>query len=212
MKVNPAPLHLAQTVITGLVIALSIAILGTSAHTLVVYNKQQRHNPWWTPMWSQHFDTQGTKALLASSVVTLVLSAVFLVLSLIPKLALRQKYTLRALISLGTNLPCFLLTLITVIWARILNSNTPGRDTIQTWTCRYKNDRSTPQDMSVPAHLSNGMFGSLCTESKFALYGTLTVFLLLGFSMVVTMVTWLADKWAARQQRKEVGEMGSVRS
>lgn len=64
----------------------------------------------------------------------------------------------------------------------------------------------------MPAHLSNGMFGSLCTESKFALYGTLTVFLLLGFSMVVTMVTWLADKWAARQQRKEVGEMGSVRS
>jgi len=88
MKVNPAPLHLAQTVITGLVIALSIAILGTSAHTLVVYNKQQRHNPWWTPMWSQHFDTQGTKALLASSVVTLVLSAVFLVLSLIPKVRL----------------------------------------------------------------------------------------------------------------------------
>jgi ABC-type uncharacterized transport system YnjBCD permease subunit len=87
-KVNPAPLHLAQTVITGLVVALSIAILGTSAHTLDVYNKQQRHNPWWMSMWPQHFDTQGTKALLASSVVTLVLSAVFLVASLIPKVCL----------------------------------------------------------------------------------------------------------------------------
>lgn len=88
MKVNPAPLHLAQTIVTGLVVALSIAILGTSAHTLDVYNKQQDQNPWWMPMWTQHFDTQGTKALLASSVVTVVLSSVVLVLSFIPKVCL----------------------------------------------------------------------------------------------------------------------------
>lgn len=41
MKVNPAPLHLAQTVITGLVVALSVAVLGTAAHTLDIFNKQQ---------------------------------------------------------------------------------------------------------------------------------------------------------------------------
>jgi hypothetical protein len=64
MKVNPAPLHLAQTIITGLVVAFSIAILGTSAHTLDVYNKQRSTNPWWTPLWPQHFDTHGTKALI----------------------------------------------------------------------------------------------------------------------------------------------------
>jgi hypothetical protein len=87
MKVNPAPLHLAQTVITGLVIVLSIAILGTSAHTLDVYHKQQPKNPWWMTMWPEHFDTQGTKALLASAVVTFVLSTVFLVLSVIPKVS-----------------------------------------------------------------------------------------------------------------------------
>lgn len=63
--------------------------------------------------------------------------------------------------------------------------------------------------MAVPSSLTNSNFKGLCQESKFALYGTLVVFLLLGFSMVVTMVTWLADKWAARQQRKEV-EMGTV--
>jgi hypothetical protein len=85
MKVNPAPFHLAQTVITGLVVALSIAILGTSAHTLDVYNKQRSTNPWWTPLWPQHFDTHGTKALIASSVVTLVLLSAFLVMSLLPK-------------------------------------------------------------------------------------------------------------------------------
>lgn len=36
------------------------------------------------------------------------------------------------------------------------------------------------------------------------------MFLLLGISMGVTMVTWLADKWAARQARKEGAEMGSI--
>jgi len=85
MKVNPAPLHLAQTVITGLVVALSIAILGTAAHTLNVYNKQHTSNPWWLPLWPQHFDVHGTKALVASAAVALVLSGVFLVMSLIPK-------------------------------------------------------------------------------------------------------------------------------
>lgn len=65
--------------------------------------------------------------------------------------------------------------------------------------------------MSVPGRLSNGNFKSLCQESKFALYGTLVVFLLLGISMGVTMITWLADKWASKQQRKEA-EMGNIPS
>jgi hypothetical protein len=230
MKVNPAPLHLAQTIITGLVIVFSICILGTAAHTLDVYNKQHASNPWWAPLWSQHFDTHGTKALIASAVVTLVLSGVFLVMSVVPKVslqhatwtylsvlttsqfALRQKYTLRALISLGTILPSFLLTLMTVVWAHILNRNAPELDTIQTWTCRYKNSQPGPQTSDVPSNLSNATFKGLCQESKFALIGTLIVFLLLGVSMAVTMVTWLADKFAARQARKEGAEMGSIQS
>lgn len=210
MKVNPAPFHMAQTAITGLVVVFSIAILGTSAHTLDVFNKQQSTNPWWMPLWPQHFDTHGTKALVASSVVTLVLSGAYLVMSFIPKLNLRQKYTLRALIGLGTILPSFLLSLMTVVWAHVLNRNTPSLDTIQTWTCRYQRSHPLPQNMGVPDHLGNSDFRSLCQESRFALYGTLVVFLLLGISMGVTMVTWLADKFAARQQRKEGVEMGTV--
>ena len=61
MKINPAPFHLAQAIITGLVVLFSICILGTSAHTLNVFNKQHLTNPWWAPMWPQHFDVQGTK-------------------------------------------------------------------------------------------------------------------------------------------------------
>tara|TARA_R110002003_G_scaffold130_3_gene12170 strand:+ start:14053 stop:14742 length:690 start_codon:yes stop_codon:yes gene_type:complete len=229
MKINPAPFHLAQTVITGLVVALSIAILGTSAHTLNVYHKQRTTNPWWMMMWPQHFQTHGTKALIASAVVTMVLSALFLVMSVVPKVcpilfererrhltseqfALRQKYTLRALISVGTILPSFLLSLIAIVWAHILNRNTPEQDTIQTWSCRYQNQKPQAQDAALPSYLSNKDFKGICRESRFALYGTLVVFLLLGISMVVTMVTWLADKWTARQSRKEGVEMGSVQS
>jgi ABC-type uncharacterized transport system YnjBCD permease subunit len=87
MKINPAPLRLAQTVLTGLVVVFSLAILGSAAHTLDVFNKQQTSNPWWLPMWPQHFDTHGTKALIASSVIALVLSSAFLVASFLPSVS-----------------------------------------------------------------------------------------------------------------------------
>jgi hypothetical protein len=62
--------------------------------------------------------------------------------------------------------------------------------------------------MSVPKDLGNSDFKSLCDESKFALYGTLVVFLLLGASIVVTVAGWMADKWAVRRERKEGLDMG----
>jgi hypothetical protein len=95
MKINPAPLHLAQAIVTGLVLILSIAILGTSAHTLSVYNKQHLSNPWWAPMWPQHFDVQGTKALIASSVVTLVLCGAFLAASFVPQVSSKKRSSYR---------------------------------------------------------------------------------------------------------------------
>lgn len=100
------------------------------------------------------------------------------------------------------------MTLVTFIWAKIVNNNAPEVDTIQTWTCKYKSSQPLPQDMAMPSNMGNSSFKSLCEESRFALYGTLTVFLLLGISMTVTMVTWLADKWASRQSRKEGLQMG----
>jgi hypothetical protein len=51
--------------------------------------------------------------------------------------------------------------------------------------------------------MGNSNFARVCSESKFALYGTLVVFLLLGAGLAGAIVVWLADKLAARQQRKE---------
>ncbi|KAL1592338.1 hypothetical protein SLS60_011416 [Paraconiothyrium brasiliense] len=203
MKINPAPLHLAQTVITGLAVAFSVAILGTAAHTLDVFNKQQTSNPWWLPLWPQHFDVHGTNALIASATVTLALSGVFLVMSLIPQVNLANKHTLRALLALGSAGPSSLLTVVTVIYVHILNAKSE-LDTIQTWTCKYKNSAPMQQDMALASNMGNGNFTSLCHQSKFALYGTLVVFVLLCASMGLSVVGWMADKWSERQERKEL--------
>lgn len=117
---------------------------------------------------------------------------------------LANKHTLRALIALGTTIPSALLALVTVIYAHVINHDTPNHDTIQTWTCKYKNSKPLQQDLALPANMGNGNFGSLCMQSKFALYGTLTVLLLLGGSMALSVLGWLADKWSARQTRKEM--------
>jgi len=155
-------------------------------------------------MWPGHFNVSGTKALVGASAATFVLATVYLVAALVPKVDLKAKYTLRALLSLGTTLPACLVTLVTVIYVHILNHDSPEMDTIQTWTCKYKNDQPEDQDISLPSNMGNGAFKSVCSESKFALYGTLIVFLLLGLNMCLTIVTWLADKWAARSARKEI--------
>jgi len=61
--------------------------------------------------------------------------------------------------------------------------------------------------------MGNGNFVSLCHQSKFALYGTLVVMLLLTGSIGLSIVGWGADKWSARQQRKgsEAGSMDEVK-
>lgn len=203
--INPATLHKAQAAIAGLSAALSVAILGTSAHTLHIYNTQQSTNPWWLYLWPQHFDVSGTKALVASATTSLVLCIVFLVLGVVPKFSISNRHTLRALVSLGTAVPSALLALVTVIYAHIINNNAPELDTIQTWTCRYRNSQPViKQSADLPSSMANSNFDSLCKESKFALYGTLVVFVLLSANMGLAVVTWLADKWAARKTRKEL--------
>jgi hypothetical protein len=123
----------------------------------------------------------------------------------IPQLKNNQKHTLRFLLALGTLLPSGLLSLTTLVYAHILNSNSPDLDTIQTWTCKYKGSTSLVQDldMPMPSDLGNGNFGALCRESQFALWGTLVVFLILSMAVGLSFATWLADKWAQRAERKE---------
>lgn len=111
---------------------------------------------------------------------------------------------MRALAAIGSAAPSSVLCLATIIYAHVLNNDAPELDTIQTWTCKYKSGRPMQQNMPLPSNMGNGNFGRLCHESKFALYGTLVVFLMLVLSTGLGVVGWCADKWAARQTRKEM--------
>ena len=79
---------------------------------------------------------------------------------------LTERYTARALLALSTTLPAALVSLVTVIFVHILNHSGSDMDTIQTWTCKYKNSHPVEQtSVDLPSGMGNGDFKSLCSES-----------------------------------------------
>lgn len=62
------------------------AVLGTAAHAFSVYRKgHAANNPWWLPLWPQHFDTANTEALIATAGGVVLLNFVYILLRLLPK-------------------------------------------------------------------------------------------------------------------------------
>jgi len=62
------------------------AILGTAAHAFSVYRMgRAANNPWWLPLWPQHFDTANAEAVIGASAGIVLLNVVYIVLSLLPK-------------------------------------------------------------------------------------------------------------------------------
>jgi hypothetical protein len=76
-----------------------------------------------------------------------------------------NKPTLRGLLGLGTTIPPAIVALITVIYCHMLNDDTPELDTIQTWTCKYKDSLPLQQDLVMPSNMGNSNFEKICTES-----------------------------------------------
>ena len=80
--------------------------------------------------------------------------------------------------------------LCTVIYAHILNHNSPDIDTIQTWTCKYKNNKPLSQDLNIPSNMGNGLFRSICQES--VCHISLQI---LGSEQILTIVTGICPLW-----------------
>ena len=170
----------AQLVLSILSFMTACAVLGTSAHSFSVYVKgRSANNPWWLPLWPQHFYTRNTQALIGSAAGVVLLNLVFLVLSLLPKVRdsilffclltkpvkvnLSSKPLVAAITTVGFALPAFFLALFSIIFNSVLNKRTTNSDTIQSWTCRF--DKSMPiQDISIPETFSNGQFSMICLE------------------------------------------------
>lgn len=60
-------LRVAALIILSLSTCLSLAILATAADVLATYNTEKDSNPWWLPIWPQHFDSKGLETLISVS-------------------------------------------------------------------------------------------------------------------------------------------------
>jgi len=140
----------------------------------------------------------------------LVLNLIHVIVIFITKLNLLAHPTHRALLTVAVCIPACMVSLSTIVYAHILNGNSPSLDTIQTWTCRFDDAKQAVDNLSVPTGESNKMFSQLCHESKFALYGTLIVFLLQGLMLVVAVFGWVIEKWTQRKSNKEWKDGSSV--
>ena len=67
--------------LTGLALLCGLAVLGTSADTLAVYNATHLPREFNLPLWPDNFDLRPTIALVACSVVVVLSSAVSLLFS-----------------------------------------------------------------------------------------------------------------------------------
>ncbi|KAF2104312.1 hypothetical protein NA57DRAFT_51145 [Rhizodiscina lignyota] len=188
------PLRTAQIVLAIISIALSASILGTAADTYRVYKQQSSGmNPWWLPLWPDHFDTSSTPALIGTGAAILILNLVFVVVSLFPRIPIVQSPKLSGLFTMLVAVPSFLLSLFGIIFAHVLNTHAGGntqRDTIQTWTCRFKNAHPMDGGLEIQSNMSNESFGRLCTESMFSFYGLIPLMVLQFTMIIVALVGW----------------------
>ena len=67
-----------QVGISLLILSLCIAIIGSAGHVLSVYDDEKDTNLWWLPLWSDHFDVGGTRILIGSAAVVVIMNTVFL--------------------------------------------------------------------------------------------------------------------------------------
>ncbi|EMC92048.1 hypothetical protein BAUCODRAFT_115337 [Baudoinia panamericana UAMH 10762] len=144
----------------GLSICLNAAIIGCAGRTLNIFHLQQKSNDWLLPIWPDHFDLREVNTLIGASAAVLVLNAVIAMAVVVQRLPANLIVLLCS--TLGT--AC---SLVAIIFPTILRYHAPGRDTLQTWACRWNGSNGSP-----------AMFSSICSETRFAFYTTIPVFVI----------------------------------
>lgn len=165
-------------------IGLSIAIIGTAGRTLTVYQTQHNDNAYFLPLWASHFDLRELGALIGTSTVIVVLNAILAVALFVT--ALPANLIVLASSSLST-----VISILAVSFSAVLNNRGP-RDTLQSWTCRWR-DLS---EQGVPRQ-----FDTLCHETRFAFYTTIPV-LILQLILLALALYAIATSGASSQSRQ----------
>ncbi|KAF2431609.1 hypothetical protein EJ08DRAFT_696401 [Tothia fuscella] len=182
---------------------LAAAIVGTGIHAYRTYVIQRAaNNPWWLPLWPQHFDTTGTKALIGAGAGIVLTNVIYIAISFLSKFDQAPRSLLASLAGIVLSTASSLIAIFSIVLILILNRRAPESDTIQTWTCKFS--LNIPNAMIMPdgvqsADLSNDLFGTLCRESKFGFYGMVSV-LVLQFLLFISVIA----KWFTGRQPQQV--------
>ncbi|KAF1811763.1 hypothetical protein P152DRAFT_398484 [Eremomyces bilateralis CBS 781.70] len=152
--------------ISALTVLLAGATIGSAAYTLQQYKDQKaQNNPWWLPIWTDHFDLNGTKSLIASGSVSLALGLVYFLALAIPRFQVAGRPKLSLAIASATAIPSVVVSVFAIAFVQVLNQKSPDVDTIESWTCRWSQTPAIAKELSVPATFTNEGFGTLCTAS-----------------------------------------------
>lgn len=150
---------------------LALPILAVSAHVLSLYRRQHASNPWWLPVWRAHFDTHGLVGVISGSCVVFALDLVSIGVVVAgtkggkvgfrsPDQCSRQKLIRTQNKGMTWAMVALMVcsaaaSLVAVVMPAVTNSISPTKsDTVQTWTCKWKDAVGAPDD-----------FESLCRQS-----------------------------------------------
>ncbi|KAI0178224.1 hypothetical protein BJ166DRAFT_42749 [Pestalotiopsis sp. NC0098] len=170
--------------LTLLTLLCGITVLATSGHALNVYNTTSISTSFFLPLWPDEFDARPTVALVVGSAIVVLASGFSLAFSKTP--SLRSKVSAHASMSLIAPFAGFAASMIAMIFFYAVNASTTV-DTLQSWSCQWES-----VEMRVQPY-----FGTLCRESKTALY--LSVILVPVEAIILSLAgyQWMLEKRAA---------------
>ncbi|ORY69913.1 uncharacterized protein BCR38DRAFT_420398 [Pseudomassariella vexata] len=134
-----------------------LTILGTSGDALAVYNTTHLSADFYLPLWPDQFDLRPTVALVVSSAIVVLTNIISLVFSKVDML--RNRTPVHTPLMFAAPFISFAAAMIAMIFFYAINASTTV-DNLQSWSCRWESI-----GMTMKPH-----FGTLCRESKTALY------------------------------------------
>ncbi|KAI0481062.1 hypothetical protein GGR56DRAFT_303302 [Xylariaceae sp. FL0804] len=165
--------------LTSLAFLCGLAVLGTSGDTLAVYRATHLPADFNLPLWPEHFNLRPTIALVAGGAVVVLSNALALLCSKVK--TIRNRASVHSPLTLAAPFAGFVGVMVGMIFFYAVNASTTV-DTVQSWSCRWGG-----ASMDTRPY-----FGSLCRESRAALYLSvvlvpleLAIFAMAGYQMLL---------------------------
>ncbi|KAI4788120.1 hypothetical protein E4T44_13529 [Aureobasidium sp. EXF-8845] len=160
------PITRSPLLLLTLSICIALPSLAISTHILSLFRAEHASNPWWLPIWHAHFNTHGLIATIATSCIIFAIDVVCMGLAVAGNKTGENSKMIK-----WTTVVCMVAAsvtaLIAIIMPAVANATAPSKsDTIQTWTCRWKDAVGAPEN-----------FGPLCRESQFTSYAAIPLFI-----------------------------------